>query len=153
MTGAPSALGITSRVRPAPASPSVTVAVIVTAAWAVTLAADATGIAGSLHHHALIEGGLPLPVATLLFLAGWIVMVAAMMLPASLPTIGIVEAATKGSSAIRRTAGRCAFLGAFTLVWVAFGLVAFLGDDVLHHIVDATPALAERPWLISAGVL
>ncbi|OGO53835.1 MAG: hypothetical protein A2Z32_13995 [Chloroflexi bacterium RBG_16_69_14] len=48
---------------------------------------------------------------------------------------------------------RATFLGAFALVWTAFGLVAFLGDDVLHHVVDATPWLAARPWLVEAGVL
>ncbi len=46
-----------------------------------------------------------------------------------------------------------AFLLAFGLVWLAFGLVAFVGDVGLHHVVDATPWLAARPWLIEAGVL
>jgi predicted metal-binding membrane protein len=35
--------------------------------------------------------------------------------------------------------------------WTAFGLAAFLGDFGLHHVVDATPWLAEHPWLIQAG--
>ena len=52
-----------------------------------------------------------------------------------------------------RRRARAAFLGAFALVWTAFGLVAFLGDVVLHHVVDATPWLAERPWLIEAAIL
>ena len=126
---------------------------IVTSAWVMVLTADLTGVAGSLHHHALIEDGPPLPIATLMFLLGWIVMVAAMMVPASLLAIQAVEVATERSPALRRATERAGFLGAFAAVWAAFGLLAFFGDDVLHHVVDATPWLAERPWLISAGVL
>src|SRR6188508_1680550 len=111
---------------------------IVAAAWVVVIAADLTGVASSLHHHALIEGGTPLPIATVMFLVGWIVMVAAMMVPASLLAIEAVEVATERSPALRRAGERAGFLGAFAAVWVAFGLLAFFGDDVLHHIVDAT---------------
>jgi predicted metal-binding membrane protein len=126
---------------------------IVVVAWAMILIADLTGVAGSLHHHALIESGPPLPIATVLFLFGWIVMVAAMMVPASLLAIEAIEVATARSPALRRAAERAGFLGGFAAVWAAFGLFAFFGDDLLHHIVDATPWLADRPWLISAGVL
>ncbi len=126
---------------------------IVAAAWVMVLIADQTGVAGSLHHHALIEGGPPLPIATVLFLFGWIVMVAAMMVPASLLAIEAVEVATQRSPMHHRAAERAGFLGAFAAVWSAFGLLTFFGDDLLHHVVDATPWLADRPWLISAGVL
>ena len=34
----------------------------------------------------------------------------------------------------------------------AFGLVAFAGDFVVHHVVDASPWLTRRPWLVEAGV-
>lgn len=45
------------------------------------------------------------------------------------------------------------FLGGYGIVWVVFGLLAFLGDFVLHRVVGASPWLAARPWLIEAGVL
>ena len=69
-------------------------------------------------------------------------MVVAMMLPASLPAIHAVEAATAvrclaGAAPARRSSARS------LLVWTAFGLVAFFGDVVLHHVVDATPWLAD----------
>jgi len=38
-------------------------------------------------------------------------------------------------------------------VWTAFGALAFLGDVVLHHTVEAVPWLEERPWLIGGSVL
>lgn len=39
------------------------------------------------------------------------------------------------------------------LIWAAFGLLAFLGDVGLHRLVDATPWLAARPWLIEGAIL
>jgi predicted metal-binding membrane protein len=137
---------------PATTRPSRSLAVLalIGAAWLLAIIAQATGEASLLHHHALIEGGPPLWLAVPLFLAGWQVMVAAMMLPASLPTILALGARVL---LVPQPAILLRFLAAFALVWSAFGLAAFLGDDVLHHIVDATPWLAARPWLIEAGVL
>jgi predicted metal-binding membrane protein len=116
---------------------------VVASAWAVMLLADVTGIAPLLHHHALISnGGPPLPLATLLVVGGWLVMVAGMMLPASSPAILIA-----GS-------GRLAwFLLAYVAIWLGFGLAAFIGDVGVHAIVHASPWLLQRPWLISVAVL
>ncbi len=124
---------------------------LVALAWLALLASQVTGIAPLLHHHALIENGPPAPVALAAFLAGWLVMVAAMMLPASLPTARAVAA---GMAHLRRPRlAMAAFAAAFAGVWVLFGIVAFAGDAVLHRIVDATPWLAARPYLVEAGVL
>ena len=122
---------------------------MIAGAWMTVLVAQATGTAAALHHHALIEDGPPLWVAIPLFLVAWQVMVAAMMLPASLPMIRVVEA----QMLTRPCRARAAFLGAFVVTWTVFGLLAFTGDFVLHHVVDTTPWLAARPWLIEAGVL
>jgi predicted metal-binding membrane protein len=123
----------------------------IVAAWLVAAGAQLSGHATLLHHHTLIEGGSPLRVALPFFLLGWQVMIAAMMLPASLPSIGVFNAGLARPEGRRR--GMAAFLASYALVWSLFGLVAFLGDDVLHHIVDATPWLAARPWLIEAAVV
>lgn len=120
-------------------------------AWLVALVAELTGSAGLLHHHALIEGGTPIWVAVPLFVGGWFVMVVAMMLPPSLSTLRRVERLSAFQP--RSTMARAIFLGAFLLAWTVFGLAAFAGDDVLHHLVDATPWLSARSWLIQAGVL
>ena len=130
---------------------SFAVPALIAGSWVALLVAEATGTAAALHHHALIEGGPPLAVAVPLFLVGWLVMVAAMMLPASLPAIRSVETVTALLPRPRRV--QAAFLASFALVWVAFGLAAFLADVGLHHLVDATPWLTNRPWLIEAGVL
>ncbi len=117
-------------------------------AWLAAIGSQLTGTAGLLHHHALIEDGPPLWLAIPFFLLGWQVMLAGMMLPASLPTMNIVAARLEASSKTT-----LALLGGFAAVWTLFGLGAFIGDFVLHHIVDVTPWLAARPWLIEGGVL
>ena len=74
-----------------------------------------------------------------------------MMLPASLPTIrAFSRRVSIGARPYRDVA---IFLGSFAAVWTAFGLFAFMGDVVLHHLVDTTPWLAARPWLIEGGVV
>lgn len=120
-------------------------------AWLIAVVAQSTGNAALLHHHALVEGSAPLWVAVPLFLVTWQVMIAAMMLPASLPSIGVFNAGVALLARPRRALA--AFLGSYALIWTAFGLLAFLGDVVLHHLVDATPWLAARPWLIEASVV
>jgi predicted metal-binding membrane protein len=127
------------------------VALAIGGAWLIAVLAQLTGNAGALHHHALIEGGPPLWVALPLFLVAWQVMIAAMMLPASLPALRVFARASAGLS--RPRLAMAAFLFAYAAVWTAYGLAAFLGDVGLHHLVDTTPWLGERPWLIEASVL
>jgi len=139
------------RLTPVPSGVRVAVVMIVGGAWVLTLMGASWGAASALHHHALIKGGPPLWIGIPIFLTAWLVMVAAMMLPSSVPAI-------KTLAGLDATAGHplkplVAFLAAYALVWTAFGLVAFGGDVVLHQIVDYTPWLAMRPWLIGASVL
>ena len=127
------------------------VLVAIALAWALAIVAEATGTAGALHHDALIEGGPPFWAALLLFLLAWQAMVAAMMLPSSLPLIRLFDAASRSQTHVRRV--RAAFLAGYAAVWTGFGALAFFGDDALHHTVDATPWLEARPWLIGGSVL
>ena len=90
-------------------------------------------------------------IATPVFLAAWQVMIAAMMLPASLPAIR--QFGLGAAVAVRPNWSLAAFLAPYALVWTIFGLLAFIGDVVLHHVVDATPWLAAHPRLIEAGVI
>jgi predicted metal-binding membrane protein len=130
--------------------------VVIVAGWALSIVAQLTGSAGLLHHHTLIEGGVPLWLAIPLFLVGWQVMLAAMMLPASLPAIriaGLTTVRPLQPGGWARGRADTAFILAFAVVWSVFGVLAFSGDFVLHHVVDATPWLAAHPWLIEGGVL
>ena len=87
------------------------VPVAIVGAWLLAIVAQWTGEAAFLHHHALIEDGPPLWIAVLLFLVGWQVMIAAMMLPASLPTIRVVWSAI---------GHRGTFLVTFAAIWSIF---------------------------------
>ena len=120
-------------------------------AWAIALAAYATGRERALHHDSLIEHGPPLWGAALLFLLAWQAMVAAMMLPSSLPLVRLFAATATRQDRPRLVLA--SFLGGYAAVWSAFGLAAFLGDVAVHRTVDATPWLAEREWLIGGTAL
>jgi predicted metal-binding membrane protein len=124
--------------------PAITVAI--GAAWLMVAAAQLTGTAGLLHHHALIEHGPAIWIAVPSFLVAWLVMVVAMMVPASLPAIAAYAVSD-------RTARVARFLVPYGLTWAVFGLAVFAGDAVLHRLVDATPWLAAHPWLIDASVI
>lgn len=117
-------------------------------AWSVVIAADWSGAGALVHHHALIEGGPPLPVALLVFVPTWLVMVVGMMVPASTVAIGLHAA-----SQTRELLARVRFLGAFLAVWAGFGLFCFVGDMAVHRLVDASPWLAAHSALIAAGLV
>jgi predicted metal-binding membrane protein len=115
------------------------------------VAVETSGIAGSLHHDSLLEGGPGFGPALLLFLAGWQVMVAATMLPSSLPLVRMFAAASAGVP--DRGRALAAFVGAYAVVWSAFGLLAFLGDAGLHALVASSPWMAANDWTIAPSVL
>jgi predicted metal-binding membrane protein len=153
MTGVPSATGRARGPRVAATHslllPAVATAVV--SAWLVAFLAEATGDGALLHDHTVIGGGSALWLAVPGFLASWQVMVVAMMLPASLPALRVLEyAAAPMSRTPRVLAG---FFGAYLLVWSGFGLFAFLGDIALNRLVEITPWVAARPWLIEAAVV
>jgi predicted metal-binding membrane protein len=105
-------------------------------------------ITGSADLFGHAQEGVPAFLAIGLFLVGWVVMVAAMMLPSTLPTLGRVDRALAAEG--RTDAAR--FMGGYFLIWTVFGAAAFAGDGILHLSVDRMPWLAERPWLIMGGV-
>nr|MBA3261435.1 DUF2182 domain-containing protein [Thermoleophilaceae bacterium] len=120
-------------------------------AWAAAIAAEATGTAGSLHHDSLLEGGPGFGPALLLFLVAWQVMIAAMMLPSSLPLMRMYAAASAGAP--QRSRSMAAFLAGYAVVWSAFGALAFAGDAALHTGVRESGWLAEHDWAIAPSVL
>ncbi|HEX2193288.1 MAG TPA: DUF2182 domain-containing protein [Acidimicrobiales bacterium] len=115
--------------------------------WSLVIGAELTGVARHLGHDAVLEGSQPAAAGLGLFLTGWLVMVAAMMLP----TIPAVEVPEAPPAAPRRGLG--AFLGGFAIVWAGVGLAALGFDMVVHRVVDAFPTLEARPWLVAAGAL
>jgi predicted metal-binding membrane protein len=111
--------------------------------WVAMSAMWVTGSAALFGHD---QEGIPAFIAVFLFMVGWTVMVAGMMIPSSLPTLALVDRASDdGHSASRLMVG-------YFSAWAAFGAVAFAGDTILHLSVSTLPWLAERPSLILGTV-
>jgi predicted metal-binding membrane protein len=114
------------------------------AGWMGMAAMWVTGSADVFGHD---QAARPALIGVGLFLSGWLVMVAAMMLPSSLPTFGRLD------RILPATASRAmkVMLGYFS-AWAAFGAAAFAGDGILHRIVESLPWLAARPSLVVGGL-
>jgi predicted metal-binding membrane protein len=134
-----------------PSGPTVPLLGAIVAGWTVSIAAEATGATARLHHHALYHGDLPLWESTLLVMASWQSMTAAMMLPSSLPFTLLFFRASR--SAPRRRAAAGLFLGAYFGVWTAFSAVAFLLDMLMHRAVHGSAWLLAHDQVVAAGVL
>ena len=113
--------------------------------WAALALMWATGSAGVFGHD---QGGISPSLAIGLFLVGWLVMVAAMMLPSSVPTLERVDQAMASQG---RTTSPLFMVGYF-FAWAVFGAAAFAGDGILHLAVERMSWLAQRPSLIVGGV-
>ena len=106
------------------------------------------GIAGQICR-AIPAGNIVVP--ALLYASGWLVMIAAMMLPTTLPLLEIFRRITAG----RPDAGRLVALviGGYLCAWLGFGLAAHAADWLLHAGVAKVPWLAANGWAIGAAVL
>lgn len=121
---------------------------IAVAAWIALWAWGDSPAGGYLHH-----GGAPgpEPLRTAIFIAGWLLMIVAMMLPSSVPLV-MTFAALVGR---RRRPGLLValLLAGYLAVWTAFGVAAWLADRGVHAAVAALPWLADHPQLILAVTL
>ena len=124
---------------------SAPVVIAVAGAWLLLVALELAGYGGAIRHDRLLQGGpggQPLWQATLLFVAGWQVMVLAMMAPASAHAFARVES----GDLLRFTAG-------YLAVWTSFGLAIFLGDAFVHLLVNIWTWLGQHPWVIAGTTL
>jgi predicted metal-binding membrane protein len=122
------------------------------AAWAAAIGAQVAGVAALANHDELLGGsGPPVVLAVLIAVVAWQVMIAAMMLPSSLPLVRMYARASE--RAPHRGRSMAAFIGGYALVWGAFGLAAFGFDASIHAAVNATPWLERHDWWIGGSVL
>jgi predicted metal-binding membrane protein len=120
--------------------------------WALTLALAVTGGAEAAHHdHVLERDGQPWPLRIALFLAVWVVMLGAMMLPTLVP-LARMFAPVSARAGHPHTA-RAGLYGGYLLVWTAFAPVALLFDSGIHRLVHAWPWLAAHEGFVLAGAL
>jgi len=90
-------------------------------------------------------------VPALLYAAAWVLMIAAMMLPTTLPILEMFRRITTG----RADSGRLILLvvTGYLAAWVGFGIVAHIGDALLHVAGERTSWLLTDGWIVGAMVL
>ena len=115
-------------------------ALLVAAAWVGLQFAQAVGQGAWLSHSALGEAGALSWPRILGFLAAWLLMSVAMMLPSTFPLVRVFLTITEGS------AGLLALLCVgYLAMWTLFGAVALLADAGLHRVVEGSAWLSARP--------
>jgi predicted metal-binding membrane protein len=87
----------------------------------------------------------------LLYTGGWLLMLAAMMLPTTMPLLQRFDRIAAMRS--DRVELIVLLVGGYLLVWLGFGVAAHLLDAVLHVIVRQSNWLTFNAWLLGAGLL
>ena len=127
------------------------VVVAITVAWGLALAAEYTGRVQWIHHHHLVTEQMSPLGSIALFLLAWQVHIAAMMLPSTLPMVGLFRRASARQP--HPTLPRTAFLGGYLVVWTAFGVAAVLGNALAHATLGHSSALGGHPGVMAGGVI
>jgi predicted metal-binding membrane protein len=112
-------------------------------AWLILVIFSLTGNGAVIRHDRLLQGGPPLWLATVVFVAGWQVMLLAMMVPASVHAFSRVGGGPPAAL----------FIGGYLAIWTLFGLLIFFFDVGVHATVNRWTWLAEHPWLIAGTTL
>jgi len=87
----------------------------------------------------------------LLYAGGWLLMLAAMMLPTTFPLLQRFDrvAAARGN----RVELIVLLILGYLLVWLGFGVSAHLLDAALHAMIQRSAWLTSNAWALGAGVL
>jgi len=126
-------------------------AALVLSAWAVIAAWGASPFAGLLSHREIGNATLSPILRLAAFDVSWTMMTIAMMLPSSLPLINLFRTFVRNRPDGDRL---LLLLGAGYLgVWAYFGLLAYVGDSLLHTAVNRVSWLQAASGGIAAALL
>ena len=134
--------------------PAVTVWVVAGACWLLTAWLVVSGGHELGHHDVVLDGSpwpWPWPMRIAGFLAVWLVMIGAMMLPTVVPLVRLF--AVVAARAPRPGRALAALGAGYVAVWAAFAPIALLGDTGVHALVDRWAWLAARPELVMGATL
>ncbi len=120
------------------------IAALATLAWFLLWAWGTSSYAHYLDHDAFVEASGLLPALTI---GGWVLMTVAMMLPTTLPVVGVFERMTAARPDGRRLV--TLLLIGYLSVWSIFGVAVHAADVVVHRMV-AGAAWLESSVLIAA---
>jgi predicted metal-binding membrane protein len=123
---------------------------VVLSAWAALWLWSTSPAGRYLDHRDLEDDGLT-ALTVGLFVAGWLLMTIAMMLPTSLPLVATFRAVVGR----RPHPGRLALLvvAAYVLTWTGVGFGLFVMDAGVHALVDSVPWLTDHPNEVVAVTL
>jgi len=84
-------------------------------------------------------------------LAGWTLMIVAMMLPTTLPLIALFHSFVRArANRVRLTA---VLVAGYLWIWTLVGLVVYAGNHLIRSAVEQVGWLDANLWVIGAGVL
>ena len=132
------------------------------AAWIALAAWSASPYGRYLDHGGWADGGIfgeicrSIPQGTLIVPAlihalAWLLMITAMMLPTTLPLLGIFGRVVSGRPDAGGLVARVVV--GYAIAWLAFGFAAHVLDSLLHAGAAEIGWLAGRGWLVGALVL
>jgi predicted metal-binding membrane protein len=103
-----------------------------------------------LSHHSLdeVRGSSLL---MLVFIAGWVVMLLAMMLPTSLPLVALFNRLV--STRPDRVRLLALLVVGYLAIWIVVGIFIYTGDSVIHFAVAQSALVAEHVWALGAVTL
>lgn len=140
--------GIASAAMRARHDPGVVLWVVAGVCWVGTGWLVVAGADGAGHHDVVVEQ----PTLRIgAFLAVWLVMIGAMMLPTVVPMVRLFGAVTARAPA--PTVARLTFLAGYLAVWTAFAALALLADQAVQALVGGWAWLAARPDLLLGATL
>ncbi|MDR7613197.1 MAG: DUF2182 domain-containing protein [Armatimonadota bacterium] len=128
------------------------VAALIASAWGILGVWGASPHAAWLGHRGGGEASVQLLIHLGIFVVAWTLMTVAMMLPGSLPLVrlfGILVRERAGHG--RLVAG---LVAGYLLVWAGFGVAAFVGDLLVHALIDRVPGMGGFVYpavLLTAG--
>jgi len=98
-----------------------------------------------------VGGGTDALGAAAIYVGGFLLMIAAMMLPTTLPLIGIFRRMTRERHDHARLVGL--LIAGYVGVWLAFGVVAHAADLALHALAADNFWLQANAWIVGAALL
>ncbi len=125
------------------------IGVLIALAWLVLWAWGRSPYDRFLSHHHLAE--LHNGTLLLVFVAGWVVMIVAMMLPTSLPLVTTFHVLTHR----RMDQGKLLTLlvAGYLCVWTLFGAMIYSGDWIFHQAVEDNDWVHANAWALGAATV
>src|SRR6266567_1318864 len=102
----------------------------------------------------MIGMGLTMGMGIVLFLAVWVVMMVAMMFPATAPmNLAFARVQRERHSGGRAFVPPWIFVGAYLLIWTLFGVLAYLGANAASELAQQIPWLMLNATRIGGSIL